>query len=934
MTEFDLMQTLTDYYLIILPALAFVGLAILKGFQKKTEKDFNSFGGFLAGAVLFRPMRMLKGLVYIYLPAFDYAKLNLENKISKHLQVPSHDNVEIETDTTFVTLKLDGDNREHDHSTILKEANRLCVIGDPGSGKSTIVKRLFRDQCRLLANWRTAHLGLLPVIINLRDIKIPEDREDLEKAEWLLGIIRSQVKNVTAYEMENCFEHFINDRGLLVLLDGADEINTDDFQFLADVMNDFSSHLSDKSINNRIVLTMRTQFHIHAREIFKIQFPKILKVKPFTPTDIYTLLTRWPFPKETRSQHAARIYSDLSDRPSLRELCYNPLVVSMYIAEDQRRVRAAGGSVERTFVPDSRTDFYDDVLTELIIKRRESQKGVFAGRVPLKRQRDHFFGRLCFEHLMDKGQPANAIPFSSALQIAKDINLEDGDQQAITYIRELSRDTGIFSEEKELETLRFIHLSFIEYFAANFAVKSIQNGWEMVLDQHSKNNDTRLRELFPFAVFLSNEHERNSRLAEIRDALQDDVLTASCYLECKMYESDQWLAFADHVAALIRSEFETLGSEDGTARLYAFISVLRDAEENGFNPAKSGLSTIDEILTETVKFDAEQSLQAVRLMSRFDAVAGLRLADLCGIDLLDLAPEFVVECCEQPAFIGQSLERAKSSRSDASGWLIAVARAALWVPPARAYFDRLPIEVARQSKRMRTWGKILMCNQSLLVQILSEATDVVNKTYEFPTSKNSLKMKKQMLDIMFHEKMLNYILRTRFFRRFIHSLTNAASFMFAYVIFIVLLSAVVEYLTGFGGGQTYLIAMVILASVILFIAQFSIYPEEGPLKILSIIDLIPIIERIKRIGKLLQLRDQKLIMKNLDKSQKFAEKIDNFKDTIIKGYDISSADIDGFIADRGFAEPVIRDSDRIYNLLITFELVNNINNMESSQYKL
>jgi hypothetical protein len=30
-----------------------------------------------------------------------------------------------------------------------------------------------------------------------------------------------------------------------------------------------------------------------------------------------------------------KIYTDLTDRPTLRELCTNPLVLSMYVAQDQ-----------------------------------------------------------------------------------------------------------------------------------------------------------------------------------------------------------------------------------------------------------------------------------------------------------------------------------------------------------------------------------------------------------------------------------------------------------------------------------------------------------------------------------------------------------------------------------------------------------------------
>ena len=57
-----------------------------------------------------------------------------------------------------------------------------------------------------------------------------------------------------------------------------------------------------------------------------------MTLKSFSPSDIYEFLTRWPF-KTKKTLHITRIYNELTDRPTLREMCTNPLILAMYVAE-------------------------------------------------------------------------------------------------------------------------------------------------------------------------------------------------------------------------------------------------------------------------------------------------------------------------------------------------------------------------------------------------------------------------------------------------------------------------------------------------------------------------------------------------------------------------------------------------------------------------
>jgi hypothetical protein len=540
----------------VFSACAFLAAAFIAGVRKRAQSDVSSLGGFIAGGLLFHPMRLIRGQASLYLSAFDYAKRQLERPAIKFLQLPSRDDVRLETDEVFVPLALEGQGQRYDHNTVLQVSNRLRIVGDPGSGKSTIVKRLLRDQCKLLARWSTAHRGRLPVLIELRNLRPPTKR-GVDLGDWLLKQVEAEARRFTAYDMKTCVTSFSEDRGLLVLFDGADEIVANRYAAVQTALNSISELLAAKSDKNAVVITMRSQFHIQVRNLFSQQYPSVMHVQPFTPSDIYALLNKWPF-ESVHAEHTARIYADLSDRPSLRELCYNPLILSMYIAEDQRRMRQARGVTQNVHVPDSRTEFYGDVVEELLLKRREAQSGQqTGGRVTVRRQRQQFFGALAYHHLLDPAQGANAIPLSDALALAKDIFAVTGsdsdikDERAREIVRELSSQTGLFSEERENEQLRFIHLSFLEYFAALHAVQRAADGWQYLVRAHKQNersNDltltTRLREIFPFAVHLAHEKEQADYLADVCRDFDDGRLQASCFLETKAYQCRAWRDFA------------------------------------------------------------------------------------------------------------------------------------------------------------------------------------------------------------------------------------------------------------------------------------------------------------------------------------------------------------------------------------------------------
>jgi hypothetical protein len=161
-----------------------------------------------------------------------------------------------------------------------------------------------------------------------------------------------------------------------------------------------------------IVVAMRIQFHQQVRGDLVDNYPQSLYVRPFLPNEIYTFLNRWPF-EDNGEEHVTKIYSTLTDRPTLREMCSNPLVLAMYV---ENHYESSSGDV-----PDTRTQFYEKVVNELLFRRGRRQEVAMSRFVSLRDQRKAILGQLAFENLIDPSQPANSIAWNSAVTLGRKV---------------------------------------------------------------------------------------------------------------------------------------------------------------------------------------------------------------------------------------------------------------------------------------------------------------------------------------------------------------------------------------------------------------------------------------------------------------------------------------------------------------------------------
>ena len=609
----------------------------------------------------------------------QYCRLRLGDETTRNLLVPSANrDIKLDVDRSFVSLRLEhatGEMRWLDHESLLTIGQRIRVVGTPGSGKSSLVKRLLRDACALaLRNPRRARL---PVLLELRTLKSPPKYDDSKRlGEWLFKAVRDQASKAIAFNIGECVDAYVSGPGLLLLLDGLDEVASSDYPRMHQALLGLSQKLAAASEKNAIVLTMRTEFHKQVQKDFRVDFGHAVTVQPFSPSDIYLFLSRWPFDIATAQIQRNRIYKDLTDRASLREMCSNPLVLAMYVAQDQ----ALGSGA----APESRTAFYKQVADELLYKRRSKQTGPSRVARSVGEQRGRILGKLALQHMLEPNEAANSLSWKNAIAVIKtDLKVDDAKAEEYFY-DDLATETGLIVEVQERESFRFIHLTFCEFFAALEACNAAQDGWQQLLKQHrviqhdaSYKAKTRLAEVLPFACGLMLPGARAKALEQLAECA-DPSIVARAFLENKLYGHPHWAILVESCKNQLLATPKDKLDEEWLQNLHLFNVVTEDARQ--YKEALCGEITapdMDEFFKNLVTRQRTSLGVLLHAYAKVDAAAVLRLAEMNHLDLANDFPDVVLNNCDQGPFFALLLEHALQDQARASAWACLFAEAGL-----------------------------------------------------------------------------------------------------------------------------------------------------------------------------------------------------------------------------------------------------------------
>lgn len=410
-------------------------LAILWTFSQKTlEKFFEWLGRSLYSVVArFRP--------FWWLALRQYRQALV--RTHKELKIPFRPGRPLSMVEIFVPLKVNGAGRTElvEAEAALSQHRRLVVVGDPGAGKTMLMRHLALTYAR---EGLKDFLGQpIPILVELH--RLNEAGQDLIQ-HLAVALDRMDFPNAAGFVSSGL------EKGLFLLLfDGLDEVNRDSRNRVVLQIKD----LTRKAPNCRVVVTCRSAAYNNE---FAGWSDQNLEVVEFDDQQIQRFLSAWAteMPWDKSVEH---LVTTLSERPRILALARNPLLLTIiaYLYCDTLFV-----------LPHSRAAFYKH-STNLLLEQwdnfhqrgnhfRASHKQVVLRVLAL------FFQERAHEAQQDRRSATLAEVLLVIRRVLPSLNLEA--QHAEPLLDEIVERSGLILALDGRRRFQFSHLTLQQFFAA------------------------------------------------------------------------------------------------------------------------------------------------------------------------------------------------------------------------------------------------------------------------------------------------------------------------------------------------------------------------------------------------------------------------------------------------------------------------------------
>lgn len=672
---------------LVAAALGVFGI-IYRRYRKAGSREVGPYRKYLIATMRLRIAAITKPLIVRQLNLRRYAELSLSAQSSRMI-IPSLLRVSLDIDRSYVPLSLsrtDSDVATIEASQLAVAGQPFLVFGEPGSGKTTLTRKLYRDICKQarLAPRNTP----LPIRLDLRNIawsdlalyKLDDDKREI----FLYDAIKAEVVKTSGVPNDSFFIEAIasGGPGITAILDGLDEVPAISLVDALEAIVSLIGLLYRRSLSRHtVIVTARSQMATFLPDRFIEQFEGIVRLKPFTLADVYLFLRKWPFGGDN-SRDAERIFENLQQSQSLQEMCTNPLILSMYVARDQQYRTDEGGRSPR--LAESRADFYKQVVDELVVFRRAEQVGIQAVPIQMRRRRFQLLGALALDHIRDPTQALNSFSWATAIRFTKQIFHCKTDDAAAEVLRQISVDTGLVTEERREESLRFLHLTLCEYLAAvelrerpNDDIRRIVyrlDGEETITGRAHVTG--RLEETLRFAIVHAGRAQREELLNSLT-AEHVAPLVLRIYGETKEFLSSHYGETLKRQAALLRREPDYRDGDE--YRLDLVLASLRMAASDYPDEIDGRFPSVFSMFAQLAAANPDNVSFLLEMLLLHDPELAIREAEALGIAGSVLSPTRLAGILTSPALVLVAIDRFRSSGSGArsSGWVIGLAEAAL-----------------------------------------------------------------------------------------------------------------------------------------------------------------------------------------------------------------------------------------------------------------
>jgi formylglycine-generating enzyme required for sulfatase activity len=381
----------------------------------------------------------------------------------------------------------DGSGPVHDALQGALRHRRLVIIGDPGSGKTTFLRRIAHALSGSLLEIDPEGAGRigfsgsnvpLPMLVRLSDFEAFVRREPAQGADRTSGDEPAErlVRFLAANAAENAWGlgvEFYRERleagALFLLLDGLDEVPTEGGRKLVSELVQEAAGAYDGC---RFIVTSRPK--AYSENVALNNFAET-RVALLEDHSISVFLRHWCQAlyldaSDRADAHRAELERALEDHPEIRRMARNPVMLTALavVHWNERRI------------PEQRADLYGSIVNWLARSREDRGGRLPADRCVVLLQEI----ALAMQSDLAGRQTEVLRTWAAERLVATPEFPQTGDEalvRAVQFLTEEELDSGIIVRRGD--HLRFWHLSFQEYLAGRaLAARTEQDQGRVLLD--------------------------------------------------------------------------------------------------------------------------------------------------------------------------------------------------------------------------------------------------------------------------------------------------------------------------------------------------------------------------------------------------------------------------------------------------------------------
>ncbi|MFK4087081.1 NACHT domain-containing protein [Kribbella sp. NPDC020789] len=413
----------------------------------------------------------------------------------------------VNVDQVYVSLQYLNDGRREDIAGKVIRSERSVILGEPGAGKSLLMKHLLTKWAQL--QWLAVPV---PVLVELHRC--------VDGSVSFIDLISAELDRHGIRAREGALEAALDDGELFVLFDGLDEVPRDNLAEVVTMIKDFVVRWDEC----RFATTCRAA--VYAGQLSP-QFSKTLGIIDFDDAGIRKLLAKWPGLNPTEQD---RFFSSLTDSPQLMRLAGSPLLLTMMVYLQTEVFAKAGRTL-----PTSRSAFYEIAVDHLLRRDRDLARNdalaVYEGA-------DKRAALQCIALALHQNSPEQpdrrSIERIQLLDLVKSLagRLNLRDQDISPLIREIvDRSQLLVNLGGHSERYSFRHLTLQEYLTASElrhdsgalldAYRGDPDGWREVLTLWCGITSLDCTQVIE-EVFSGDEHEKLLALRCVAEAANVD----------------------------------------------------------------------------------------------------------------------------------------------------------------------------------------------------------------------------------------------------------------------------------------------------------------------------------------------------------------------------------------------------------------------------